>query len=80
MECKIQQGSLCSDGGGKFKMPDKTVKELEDMLDTLSPKKEEYRAIAEFFNDMGEIELATFFDDIIGYNEKAMDVIKEKLK
>ena len=60
-------------------MPDKTVKELEDMLDTLSPKPDEYRVIAAFFNDIGEIDLAVFFDDVIGHAEQAMDVIRGKL-
>ena len=56
-------------------MPDKTVKELEDMLDTLSPKQDEYRVISAFFNDIGEIDLAIFFDDIIGHTEQALSLI-----
>ena len=58
----------------------KTTEELQDMLAILKVEKEEVRAICSFFHDMEEMEIATFFDDAIGYSDKAIEIIELQLK
>tara|TARA_R110001599_G_scaffold342409_1_gene564133 strand:- start:23960 stop:24148 length:189 start_codon:yes stop_codon:yes gene_type:complete len=58
---------------------EKTTVELQDMLAILKVEKEEVRAICSFFHDMEEMEIAIFFDDAIGYTDKAIEIIESKL-